>query len=176
MNTRIQTTLVSLGQVAGLNNVIDELTETLVGLCKTYIPGIPNVKKGLRPIESEDVPVNTIMIQFLNVAPNMKTTAKYEKFYVFDFWYIIGDDSVDECMVKATDLAEIFMKLFSNNALNDQGQVANTNKYKTNGSQWQDSEMTRVECTVPFVLGRPNTSKYVSLGNFQLRIQTVKLV
>ena len=177
-NTTIQTTLISLGQITGLANVTDNLTETLRGLFKTYIPGIPAESnyKGLRPVSSEDVKIPCTMIQPVSIAPAMKTTAKYEKIYTFDVWYVVGDDNVEGCVVKSTDIAEIFMKLFSNNALNDQGTAANTNKYKTNGTLWLDSEMSRVECSVPFVLGRPNSPKYVALGNFQLRIQTVTLV
>ena len=83
---------------------------------------------------------------------------------------------MDDAVVQATDVAEIFMKLFSNNALNDRGTIGATNKFKTNGSEWVDSEMSRVECSVPFLLGKPNAPKYVALGNFQLRLQTVKLV
>ena len=176
MNTKIQTTLISLGASAGLDNVIDGLTELLLGLCKTYVPGLPNRYKGLRPITAEDVNVPCVMLQFDNVAPSMITTAKYQKLYLFDFWYAVGGSTVDDAIVQATDVAEIFMKLFSNNALNDRGTAGATNKFKTNGSEWVDSEMSRVECAVPILLGKPNAPKYVSLGNFQLRLQTVKLV
>ncbi|MFA5937593.1 MAG: hypothetical protein WC822_06985 [Candidatus Paceibacterota bacterium] len=177
-NTKIQTTLISLGQITGLANITDNLTETLMGLFRTYIPGIPAQSnyKGLRPVSAEDVKIPCTMIQLVSVDPAMKTTAKYKKIYTFDVWYMVGDDNVEGCVVKSTDMAEIFMKLFSNNALNDQGQAANTNKYKTNGNLWVDSEMSSVEYSVPFLLGRPNSPKYVALGNFQLRIQTVTLV
>jgi hypothetical protein len=175
-NTKIQTTLISRGASSGLVNVTDGLTEILISLVKTYIPGITNTYKGLRPIDAEDVNVPCVMIQPVSIDPKMVTTAKFQKLYLFDFWYVVGAGTVDECVVQATDVAEIFMKLFSNNALNDQGTANNTNKYKTNGSNWIDSEMTRVECSVPFMLGKQNAPKYVALGNFQLRIQTVSLV
>ena len=176
MNTKIQTNLITLGAASGLNNRWDEIAELLLDLCKTYVPGLPNRYKGLRPISAEDVNVPCVMVQPETVTLNMNTTAKYHKEYLFDFWYAVGGSTIDDTVIMATDVAEIFMKLFSNNALGDRGTVGATQKFKTNGSEWIDSEMTRVECSVPFLLGKPVGPKYVSLGNFQLRLQTVTLV
>lgn len=176
MNTQIQTNLISLGASSGLVNVTDGLTDTLLTLCKTYIPGLPNRYKGLQPIESQGVSIPCVMLQPVSTAPAMNTTAKFQKFYLFDFWFAVGDGTVAATVVRATDAGEIFMKLFSNNALNDRTTATPTNKFKTNGSLWVDSEMTRVEYSVPFIMEKPNYPKYVALGNFQLKLQTVNLV
>ncbi len=175
MNTKIQTNLISRDQVSGLQNTTDYLTEILLGLCKTYVPGLSTLYKGLRPISANDVNVPCVMIQPVGVDARMITTAKFQRLYTFDFWYVVGDSTVENTVIKAGDVAEIFMKLFSNNALNDL-EAAATNKFKTNGTEWVDSEMTRIECSVPFELGRPTAPRFVALGNFQLRLQRVTLV
>lgn len=175
-NTTIQTNLVSPSQVTGLQNLTDNMAEALLTLAKTYIPGITNFYKGVRPISSEDVQIPCLMLQPLNVDARMVTTAKYQKWYFFDFWFGVGDASVEKTTVKVTDVGEAFIKLFSNNALSDQGTAGATNKFKTNGTTWVDSEMTKVDYSVAFRLERPggqNGPKYVALGNFQLKVQTV---
>ena len=174
-NTSIQTNLVSPGQQAGLQNITDSFLEIFKGLIKAYIPGVPNFYKGLRPFESESVQLPCILVQPVEVIAAMSTTAKYMKWYPFDFWFAVGADSIDDAVVKCSDVGEIFMKLFSNDALNDRATTA-TNKFKTNGVNWVDSEMSKVSFGVPFLFGRPNGPKYCALGCFQLKLQTQKLV
>ena len=176
-NTTIQTTLVTPGQSSGLVNITDSFMETFKGLIRLYIPGIPysHIYKGLQPIESESVQLPCVMIQPVEIIPKMSSTAKYEKWYPFDFWFAAGAESVEDCIVKTTDIGEIFTKLFSNNALNDLTGAA-TNKFKTNGSDWMDSEMSKVMFGVPFLSGRPAGPNYCALGIFNLKLQTQKLV
>ncbi len=174
-NTSIQTNLVSPGQSTGLQNLTDNLMEIFKGLVQTYIPGIPHFYKGLRPFESESVQLPCVLLQPVEVQAKMSTTAKYEKWYPFDLWFAVGADSVDDAVVKCTDVGEIFAKLFSNNALNDRG-VANSNQFKTYGTNWVDSDMSKISYGIPFLFGRQGAAKYCALGCFQLKIQTQKLV
>lgn len=175
-NTAIQTTLVTLGAGAGLVDDVDGYIETFRTLMQTYVPGLPNFYKGLRPLAAEDIAFPCVMVQPVNLNSDMTTTAKTHTFWLFDFWYVVGDDSVDGCTVKMTNVGMIFRKLFSNNALNDRGTAGATNQFKTYGTNWVDSKMSKIDFGVPIKFDRPNGNTYVAVGNFQLRLETQKLV
>jgi hypothetical protein len=153
-------------------NITDDLVTALFGLCETYVPGLPNRYRGLRPIASADetgqaILVPCVMIQPVRQEPSMRTTGKMTKWYVFDFYFVVGQDTVDATVTDAASAAEIFVKLFSNNALGD-----GSNQFMTYPGQWVQSEMSKVEYSVPLVLGRPNGPKYFALGQFQLKVET----
>ena len=194
-NVAIQTTLVTPGQSAGLQNLTDNYMNVFKGLVQIYIPGLTNFYKGLRPITSESVKLPCLMVQPVEVQAEMRTTAKYHKEYPFDFWFGVGAETVDEAIVRCTDVGEIFQKLFSNNALNDAGTPAQTNQFKTMGSgygqgaygsgpysgvpfgtDWVDSDMSKIVYGVPFKFGRPGEQKFCALGCFTLKLETQKLV
>jgi hypothetical protein len=174
-NTEILTNLVSPSQGSGLQNLTDNIYGLFYTLIQTYIPGIPTIHKGIRPIASENVNIPCVMIQPKNVEAKMVTTVKFQKWYVYEFWFLAGGDTVDDTTQKTTDIGEIFQKLFSNNALNDRTTTA-TNQFKTYTTNWVDSEMSQIEYGIAFLLGRPNGPKYAALGRFEIKIQTVLLV
>lgn len=195
-NTKIQTTLISRTATAGLVNITDVQAETILALMKKFAPGMTNFLKGLRPISAEGgAPIPCVMVQPMSIQAVMNTTAKYNKHFPFDIWYVVGASSIEETVELATSAAEIFVKLFSNNALNDQGSGFETNSFKKYSgfglggfgmgpygvgnsaeTNWLDSEMSRVEWSVPFLSGRPGGPKYIAVGNFQLTTETQALV
>jgi hypothetical protein len=175
-NTVIQTKLVTLGAGSGLVDDVDGYIEIFRTLITTYVPGLPAFYKGLRPLESEDVNVPCTMIQPLALNSDMTTTAKTHTFWLFDFWYVVGDNTIDATTVKMTNVGMIFRKLFSNNALNDRGTAGATNNFKTYGTNWVDSKMSKIDFGAAIKYGRPDTFTYVAVGNFQLRLETQKLI
>ena len=186
-NVAVQTNLVTIGAGAGFNDDMDDYVECFRALVGAYVPGLSNFYKGLRPIESEDVALPCVMVQPLADDTDMTTTAKTHTFWPFDFYYAVGDDTVEACQVKITNCAMIFRKLFSNNALNDRTAGA-TNQYKTYqatpfGSYtpganvtWTNSSMKGGQIGVPILSGRPDRSKYYAAGYFRLTLETQKLV
>jgi hypothetical protein len=50
-------------------NYTDQITEAYRGLMQTYVPGLPNFYKGLRPIASEEVLVPCLMVQPVSLEP-----------------------------------------------------------------------------------------------------------
>ena len=181
-NSNIQTTLVTRGASSGLVNLTNTMTEVILALALQYAPGLTTFYKGLRPLSAESINIPCIMVQPMGVKASMNTTAKFHKYYTFDIWYVVGGESIEEAVEKCTSIAEIFIKLFSNDALNDQGSGHDTNSFKKysnssiDGVNWLDSEMSRVEWSVPFLSGRPGGPKYVAWGNFQLTTETQNLV
>jgi len=175
-NSRIDTTLASPGQSAGqVINDVDTQVETLIALVQQCIPGLPPLK-GLRSfaIEEQDrAPIPCCMIQPVNVTPSMVTTARFQRWQTFDFWYAVGADTVEDVAVLVTDGGALFQKLFSNNALNDRSSNPPSNKYASNGTSWIFSEMSAVNFSPALLSGRTPGPKYFALGQFQLRLQTV---
>lgn len=174
-NVRIQTTLVGAGQGSGLANDVDTLTEALMSLVNTYIPGLPALK-GIRSFaveENDRAPIPCCMIQPAKVTPAMVTTARFEKWYQFDLWFAVGGNTVEDVAVLSTDAGALFQKLFSNNALNDRNGPTPSNKYATNGTLWVFSKMDTIDFSPALLSGRDPGPKYFGLGNFQLRLQTV---
>jgi hypothetical protein len=102
----------------------------------------------------------------------MITTGKYQRWYAFDLYFVIGNDSVDQTVQDAESAAEILAKLFSNNALSDLTGGAPTFKFKTYPSYWVNSEMGPISYSVPMLLGRPQGPKYFALGQFEHKVQT----
>lgn len=181
-NVTIQTTLITRGASSGLVNVTDEMTMFLLGLCKQYVPGLTNFYKGLRPVSAEAISIPCAMIQPMAIRPAMSTTAKFHKYRPFDIWYVVGSSTIEKTVEDATSVAEAFTKLFSNNALNDQGTAQETNRFKKYSAggpadlNWLDSEMTTVEWSPAFLSGRPSGPKYMAVGNFLLTLETQGLV
>jgi hypothetical protein len=181
-NTKIQTILVSRGASAGLINVTDDMTMFLLGLIRQYAPGLSNFYKGLRPISAESISIPCAMVQPMSIAPMMNTTAKFHKKRPFDIWFVVGGTSIEECVENCTSVAEIFTKLFSNNAKNDLGSASESNNYKKYSAggpsdlNWLDSEMTTVEWSPAFLSGRPGGPKYIAVGSFLLTLETQSLV
>jgi len=158
----VQTTLT-------VTNFTDDKANALVALFKTYIPGLTNVMKFVRPIGDKTLPLDCLMVQPKMADPRMLTTAKYETWYFFDLYYYVGGASIEAVGVKVTAVAETFMKLFSQNALGD-GSV----KFKQYEPYWTNSEMSRFEFSPAFLLGREGP-KYAAVGYCQLKVMTVTL-
>ena len=189
MNTQIQTTLVTLGGSGALNDDQDDYVECFHALVATYIPGLPNFYKGLRPLSSEDLAIPCCMVQAVADQSEFATNARIHTYWPFDFYYVVGDDTIDACSVKVTNCAMIFRKLFSNNALNDfQYNSGKTLQYKTyqatafgsytpsSNVTWTNSEMKGGIVGVPFLLGKPSGPKYAAAGYFRLTLETQKLI
>ena len=174
-NTRIQTTLVSPGQSVGVVNDVDVLTEAIMSLFRTYIPGLPPLK-GIRSFAvgtNDSAPIPCVMVQPVELQASMITSARFNKLYPFDIWYSVGAETVEDVAVLVTDAGALFVKLFSNNALNDRTASPPSNKFKANGTTWVDCEMTHISFSPALLSGRDPGPKYFALGQFQLKIQIV---
>ena len=173
-NTTIRTTLVSPGQSAGVVNDVDTLTEALMALFRSTIPGLPPIK-GLHNLGVNDqdrAPIPCIMVQPENVAPSMVTTARFEKWYQFHLVFVLGAETPEECAVLVTDAGALMQKLFSNNALNDRN-GANSNRYCNYSPYWIFSTMGNIAFEPAFLSGRTPGPKYFAFGELHLRLQTV---
>lgn len=168
----VKTTLVNADGSA-LTNRPDQLVEAAKGLIKTYIPGIPqtNIIKGIRMLGDEDlINIPCIMLQLRNVVPRMPTTGKYNVKWPLDFEYYVGNENPEAAAVAAESLAAVFMKLFSNNALNTlNGQFKRYEPY------WDDSEMSSVALSPVYKYAKGNGPKYVAVGLFRLTLEVQAL-
>lgn len=168
MSTSIQTTLT-------VTNEMDVKLEAIRTLLKAYVPGLQNIMKGILPLGDESIPLPCIMFQPVSIDSQMITTAKTQIWHRFLFVYYVGGDNAEDVALKATDVAEILKKLFSNNALGDIA-GANTNRFKNYEPYWIYSEMERIEISPAFKNGRQGGQpRYVAIGTFLLKVQTVKI-
>jgi len=169
-NTIISTTLNS-GTIADLTQ--DKL-DAIKGLIQTYIPGMANVSYGILLPGDENIKAPCVMLQPKSKTPKMYTTAKYHTTTQIDVMYYVGDDQPTSAVIKATNVGQIFEKLFSNNALGDLGST-NSNNFKQYFPHWIDSEMSVAQFSQPYKYWINPGPKYFAMGFFKLTLQTVQI-
>lgn len=159
-------------QLTGASNQIDNLYQQLKTLFETYIPGIPNVYRGVISIGSEELKFPCALIQPETDEATQINSGKQQDWYVFDIYWYVADSNWQATIKQSTDIGEILKKLFSNNALNDLSS-SSTKKFMQNPGFWLDAKMSLIRYAPPLIFDRPNRPKYRTLGHFQLRLQTV---
>lgn len=173
----IQTTLTNADS-SPLTNSPDTIVAAAKALVIKYIPGIPqaNIFRGIRTLGDEDaVKIPCLMLQMRNIGPKMPTTGKYNTKSPLDFGFYVGDDNSEAAALKGSSLGAIFVKLFSNNALNDISSNPPSAKYKRYEPYWDDSEMSRVEFSPVFKWAKTPGPKYVCAGFFRLTLELMAL-
>jgi len=179
-----------------LLDITDGYATALAEIILEYAPGFGQILKGLRPFSAEDTPIPCVQIQSVESTKKIATNIKYLNHYIFDMWFGVGDSTIDATHAMVTSGAEIFKKLFSNNALNDVNSASKSNAFKVyNGfldgygsggfgaggfggtpeAPWLDSQMTKVLTSIPFLRGKANGPKYYAVGNFQLTLETQQI-
>lgn len=162
-------------------SLVDQQIEAIKALIGTYIAGAGEVFKGVRPPGDESFPVPCVQLQAQVVRPKMYALGKWLTHTEVMVVYFTADDNADNCDQKASDLAIIFRKLFSQNALNDITGAATTQfkRYVTTPagqSGWIDSEMTEIQKGPLMKWTIDNAGKYVCVSFFKLKLESTEVI
>lgn len=160
-----------------LTGVVDETGvrgQQICDLITLYIPFLAKVYYGHRPIGAEDPQVQfpCAMVENMTASAKMETMGRYRCKWVFNIYFYLMGDNRDDLLVKQSEVMESLVKLFSNNALNDQGS-GNTNKFKTNPGYWLTSEMTGMTYSSTWLNAREERPKYARAGMMVLELDDV---
>lgn len=164
-----------------LPSLIDQQIEAVKSIITQYVDGAGQVIKGIRPPGDESFPVPCVQVQALDIRPKMYATGKYRTNTKIWIVYYTADDNPEACDQKASDLAIIFRKLFSQNALNDITGAA-SQKFKqyaappANQSGWVNSEMTDIKKGPLMKWAIDPGPKYVCVSSFELQILTTEVI
>jgi hypothetical protein len=131
-------------------SVIQPTAAALIALLQTYFPGT-KIYDGHRPLGEKfwqggqgQISFPCIMVETTDSGAIMVTTAKWDRSVNFTlFTYLTGNNP--EALIQTQRLyADAFVKLFSNNALDDLLSGSPTFQYRVYGSNWYDSKIKAI--------------------------------
>lgn len=117
-----------------------------------------------------------VMIDPVKQDLKMARLGKYILKITYMIYFFCQESSPDAIVTQATGIAEIFAKLFSNNALGD-----GTPRFKQypnpgGGYYWLNSEMSVIDWSTSFLNSTPdNLQTYMRAGRVQFEIEDVIL-
>lgn len=169
MATTIPTTLTVVNEADVRGLALRDLITSYVSIQAYY---------GFRTIGSTDIVFPCVMIDPLKEILKMDRLGKYRLQISYALYFYCQESNPDAIVSQATDIGEIFAKLFSNNALGDLN-GANTSKFKqypnpSGGYYWLTSEMSEIAWSTSFLNAtQDNLQTYMRAGLLRFDIEDV---
>lgn len=192
MGAPIISTTLSDADGSVMSDRFDDKIEAIRAILRTYIPGVSNVLKGIRPPGDEEIPFPCFMVGAGGVRATMRSTAKYDTRWTVDVFWMVGDSNPEAAEQKGTNILMLLRKLFSNNAstitgagygngpygqdpYGDPWPSAAANSFRQYLPYWVDSEQTKNDKS-PLFKSFGDGPKYTVVGHFSLTLQTWELI